>query len=266
MIKYPTVVALSVVIPTYNEAENISVLLEQLTWVDEVLVVDSFSTDATPTLVQEHGATLLQRPCDTLGKQKNWAIDQAKHSWVLILDADERLTAPLIEEITTIVQQDDRSYTGYEVYRQNYFMGQPLSYGGLQRDKVIRLIQRGRCWYDHKQVHESIRTKEKVGRLQHKLLHYTYKNLQHFVQKNERYALWSAQDHQKSVARVGYFHLLIKPIGRFLTQYLLKRGFLDGQAGLVFCAVSSWAVFLRYAHIKEKNLQNLKEKENTTIE
>lgn len=251
-----TVVALSVVIPTYNEAENIPALLQQLTWVAEVLVVDSFSTDTTPALVREQGATLLQRPCDTLGKQKNWAIQQAKHPWVLVLDADERLTPPLIEEIKTIVETDDRSYVGHTVYRQNYFMGQPLSYGGLQRDKVIRLIQRDRCAYDHKQVHESIRTTEKVGQLQHKLLHYTYKNLQHFVQKNERYALWSAQDYEKRVARVGYFHLLVKPIGRFLTQYILKRGFLDGQAGLVFCAVSSWAVFLRYAHLKEKELSS----------
>lgn len=251
----PPLVALSVVIPTYNEAENIPTLLQQLSWVEEVLVVDSFSTDATPQLVTQYGATLLERPCDTLGKQKNWAIEQAKHPWVLILDADERLTPPLIAEIKAIVANDDRSYVGYEVYRQNYFMGQAISYGGLQRDKVIRLIQRGRCAYDHKQVHESIRTTEKVGQLQHKLLHYTYKSLQHFIQKNERYAIWSAQDHQKKVPKVGYFHLLVKPLGRFLTQYLLKRGFLDGKSGLIFCAVSSWAVFLRYAHLKEQEVQ-----------
>jgi glycosyltransferase involved in cell wall biosynthesis len=253
--KPTTVVALSVVIPTYNEAENIPVLLEQLTWAAEVLVVDSLSTDETPELVQQAGATLLERACDTIGKQKNWAIKQAKHPWVLILDADERLTPALIDEIKTLVQKNDRSYVGYEVYRQNYFMGQPLSYGGLQRDKVIRLIQRDRCAYDHKQVHEAIRTEEKVGQLQHKLLHYTYKNLQHFVQKNELYARWSAQDHQKKVKKIGYYHLLVKPVGRFLTQYILKRGFLDGQAGLVFCAVSSWAVFLRYAHLKEAALE-----------
>lgn len=248
-------IALSIVIPTYNEAENIPVLLQQLTWAEEVLVVDSFSTDETPKLVKQYGATLLQRPCDTLGKQKNWAIEQAKHTWVLILDADERLTPPLIEEIKMIVKKDDRSYVGYEVYRQNYFMGKPLFYGGLQRDKVIRLIQRGCCAYDHKQVHESIRTTRKVGQLQHKLLHYTYKSLQHFVQKNERYAVWSAQDHQQQVKKIGYFHLLLKPMGRFLTQYLLKRGFLDGQVGLVFCAVSSWSVFLRYAYLKENELR-----------
>lgn len=251
------VVALSVVIPTYNEAENIPELLQQLTWADEVLVVDSFSTDATPVLVQKHGAMLLQRSCDTLGKQKNWAIAQAKHPWVLVLDADERLTKPLIAEIKTIVQKDDRSYIGYEVYRQNYFMGQRLSYGGLQRDRVIRLIQRGRCAYNDQKVHESIQTSERVGQLKHKLQHYTYKNLQHFIQKNEKYALWSAQDHRQRVQRVGYFHLLIKPLGRFLTQYFLKRGFLDGYAGLIFCAVSSWAVFLRYAHLKEQETHYL---------
>lgn len=258
MYPHPTL-ALSVVIPTYNEEENIPELLQQLDWVGEVLVVDSFSTDATPKLIQQYGATLLQRACDTLGKQKNWAIEQAQYPWVLILDADERLPPPLIEEIKTIVEQDDRSYAGYRLYRQNFFMDQALYYGGLQRDRVIRLIQKGSCAYDHKQVHEAIHTQKKVGQLQHQLLHYTYKSLQHFIQKNERYARWSAQDYQQKVQKVGYFHLLVKPIGRFLTQYLLKRGFLDGKAGLIFCAVSSWAVFLRYAYLKEQELPSSKE-------
>lgn len=247
---------LSVIIPTYNEEDNIAALLEQLTWADEVLVVDSFSTDATVSIVQKFSATLVQRAYSGPADQKNWAIRQAKHSWVLILDADERLSPLLAEEIKTIVQQPLGKYVGYYIYRQNYFMGRKLTYGGLQRDKVIRLIQRDACAYNQQQVHEKIETTGALAYLEHKLEHYTYKNLKHFLAKNERYALWSAEDHFPKVKKITFFHLWLKPIGRFISQYILKRGFLDGQAGFIFCVIMAWGVFLRYARIKEMQQEN----------
>lgn len=242
---------LTVIVPTYNEEVHIASLLEQLKWADEVLVVDSFSTDATVELVEQTSAKLLQRIYTGPADQKNWAIRQAKYDWVLILDADERLSPALAEEIKEIVQQPKTDYAGYWMYRQNYFMGKKINYSGLQRDKVIRLIQRDLCAYNNKQVHEEIESTEKIGFLKHKLEHYTYKNLAHFLAKNERYALWSAQDHLPKVKRVTWWHLLVKPFGRFFSQYILKRGFLDGQAGFIFCVIMAWGVFLRYARIKE---------------
>lgn len=243
--------ALTVIIPTYNEEDHIADLLEQVSWADEVLVVDSFSTDATVELVQKTTAKLLQRKYKGPADQKNWAIRQAKHNWVLILDADERLSPALMEEVKGIVQGAEINCAGYWIYRQNYFMGKKINYSGLQRDKVIRLIQRDLCAYNNKQVHEEIESAGKIGFLEHKLEHYTYKSLAHFLAKNERYALWSAQDHLPKVKRVTAWHLLIKPFGRFFNQYILKRGVLDGQAGFIFCVIMAWGVFLRYAKIKE---------------
>ena len=113
---------LTVIIPTYNEEDHIASLLEQVIWADEVLVVDSFSTDATVELVEETSAKLLQRTYTGPADQKNWAIRQAKHEWVLILDADERLSPALTEEIKVIVQNPKTDQVGYWMYRQNYFM------------------------------------------------------------------------------------------------------------------------------------------------
>ncbi|WP_231512796.1 glycosyltransferase family 2 protein [Aureispira sp. CCB-QB1] len=242
---------LTVIIPTYNEEEHIADLLKQVTWADEVIVVDSFSTDATVELVQQTTAKLVQRTYIGPADQKNWAIDQASHNWVLILDADERLTTPLMNELKEIVTQPVLEHAGYWIYRQNYFMGKKIKYCGLQRDKVIRLIQRDLCAYNNKQVHEEIESSGSIGFLNHKLEHHTYKNLAHFLAKNERYALWSAQDHLPNVKRVTSWHLFVKPVGRFFSQYILKRGFWDGQAGFIFCVIMAWGVFLRYAKIKE---------------
>lgn len=244
---------LSIVIPTFNEAANLPDLLAQLDWADEVIVIDSYSTDATPELARAAGATFLQRELDTLGKQKNYAIQKARNPWVLIVDADERLTPELIDEIRAAVLRNDSAVVGYEVYRQNFFLGRPLSYGGLQRDKVIRLIRRDELAYDDKQVHESIRSNKPVGQLKNKLLHYTYRGLAHYIQKNEKYALWSADDHAARTGRVGVYQLLLKPIWRFFSQYVLRMGFRDGRAGLIFCAVASWGVFLRYAFLVERD-------------
>ena len=243
---------LTIIIPTYNEAANLPELLHQLDWADEIIVIDSHSTDATPELARAAGAVLLQRELDTLGRQKNYAIKQARNAWVFIIDADERLTPDLAIEIRAAVLEDDPTVVGYEVYRQNFFLGRPLSYGGLQRDKVIRLIRRDELAYDDKQVHEAIRSEKPVGQLKNKLLHYTYRGVAHYIQKNEKYALWSADDHAARTGRVMVYHLLFKPVWRFFNQYILRMGFRDGRAGLIFCAVASWGVFLRYAFLVER--------------
>lgn len=243
---------LTVVIPTYNEAEHIADLLSHLQWAAEIIVVDSLSTDETVALARAGGATVLERPLDTIGRQKNWAIAQAQYPWVFIIDADERPTPELVQEITAIVQKPNIKHVGYVIRRQNFFMGVPVYYGGLQRDRVIRLIRRDDCAYDLKQVHEAIQTKGSLGLLECKLLHNTYKNLSHFLEKQRKYAEWSAQDHAVRVKRVTYAHLFLKPLGRFFIQYFAKRGFLDGKAGLVYCAINAWTVFLRYVYLLEQ--------------
>ena len=244
---------LSVIVTTFNEAANIAACLESVKWADEIIVVDSFSTDETVAISQQYTSNILQRKYSGPSDQKNWAIPQAQHDWVLILDADERACDGLKNEITTLLQQEVLK-DAYWIPRQSFFMGKKIRYSGWQGDAVIRLIQKNKCRYNDQQVHEEIITDGiKVGRLNNKLQHYTYKNLQHYLAKTERYAEWSAQDHLKKTPRVTLYHLWLKPLFRFIKHYFFQLGFLDGKVGFIISAIMAWGVFLRYAKIQEKH-------------
>lgn len=243
---------LSVIIPTYNEAEHIQGVIESALWADEIIIVDSFSSDETVQLAKEYTNFVVQRKYIGPAEQKNWAIEQATHPWVLILDADERVTPPLKKEIQQLLALDELPYDAYWIRRQNYFMGQRVRYSAWQGDAVIRLIRSKNCRYDNKQVHEEIDTTHiKVGRLKHGIQHFTFKNTAHFLAKINRYAAWSAQDHLSKTPKVGYYHLCVKPLFRFFKHYIWGRGFLDGKVGFIISVLMAWGVFLRYLNIKE---------------
>ncbi len=243
---------LSVIITTYNEAENIEGVLKSVEgWVDEIIIVDSFSTDETVKLAENFDVKILQRKYVSPADQKNWAIPQAAYDWVLILDADERVTPDLKNEIVTLLQQQP-SKDAYWIPRQSFFMGKKVRYSGWQGDAVIRLIKKEKCRYLNVQVHEEINTKGiEVGRLKNKLTHYTYKNIDHFLAKMQRYSDWSAQDHLEKTPKVTFFHLYLKPSFRFIKHYIFQLGFLDGKVGFIISAIMAWGVFLRYVKIKE---------------
>lgn len=244
---------ISVIIPTFNEALHIRGVLESVHWVDEWIVVDNFSTDQTPDIARSMGATVVQRIYTGPADQKNWAIPQAANEWVLLLDADERVTPALEREIRDWLAKDEIPFDAFWIGRQNYFMGRPIRYSGWQNDAVVRLIRRDVCRYENKQVHEEIITQGiRVSRLQYKMDHYTYRNLDHFLEKMQRYARWSAQDHAARTPRITLFHLGVKPTFRFFKHYVLKRGFLDGLVGLIVSVVMAWGVFLRYVYLLEQ--------------
>lgn len=243
---------ISILITTFNEENNLIDLLPSLVWADEILIVDSFSTDQTVIVAKQMACRVVQRVYQGPADQKNWAIPQLKHPWVLILDADERLSEELISEIKTLVLSPNTLYDGFWIHRQNYFMGKKIRYSGWQGDAVIRLIQRDNCRYNNKQVHEEIEQYEKkIGKLQASLDHYTYKDLQHFMAKMERYATWSAQDYLYKTPKVTLYHLGVKPFFRFINHFILKKGFLDGTVGFIISSIMAWGVFMRYAKIKE---------------
>ena len=243
---------LSVLITTYNEAENIEGVLGSVAnWVDEIIIVDSFSTDDTVALAKAFDVKILQRKYVSPADQKNWIIPQAANDWILILDADERVTPKLKTEIVTLLQEQP-SKDAYWIPRQSFFMGKKVRYSGWQGDAVIRLIKRDKCRYDDVQVHEEIKTDRiEVGRLKNKLEHYTYKDLDHFLAKMQRYSDWSAQDHFKKTPKVTFFHLYLKPFFRFIKHYIFQLGFLDGKVGFIISAIMAWGVFLRYVKIQE---------------
>lgn len=249
---------ITAIIPTYNEESNIRPLLSSLDWVNEIIVVDSFSTDNTVSIAQEFNIRLLQREYMNSANQKNWTIPQARYSWILLLDADERLTPELLEELQAFQQKDGSAVEedGYWIGRQIFFMGQKIKYSGWRRDRVIRLFRRDKCRYSDKQVHAEIITKDRIlGQLNAKLEHYTYRNLNHFLAKMERYSDWAAQDYFQKTPKVGLFHLGFKPVARFLKHYLWQGGFLDGRVGFIISILMAWGVFLRYAKVRELQLE-----------
>lgn len=248
--------SLSVIITTFNEEHNIAGVLDSVRWADDILVVDSFSTDRTLEIARQYNVRIEQRKYQGPAEQKNWAIPQAANEWVLLLDADERVTPELKKEIQQTLGRKEIPFDVYWIGRQNFFMGKKVRFSGWQGDAVVRLFRRDLSRYDDKQVHEEIITEGlRVGRLKQKMEHYTFKDTGHFLDKMRRYARWSARDHLERTPRVTFFHLHLKPLLRFLKHYLWQGGFLDGQVGFIISRIMAWGVFLRYLYIKEERLQ-----------
>jgi glycosyltransferase involved in cell wall biosynthesis len=249
-------VNISVIFTTFNEAHNIKAAIDSVfEWSDDIIVVDSFSSDETIDIIKSYTSIrLFQRKYEGPANQKNWAIPQAKHSWVLLMDADERTTSEMRLEIEeTLKGSQSQIFDCYWMGFTHYFMGKQVQYSGWQNDKTIRLIQRDKCRYNDNRVHEEINMEGlNVGYIKNKFQHFTFKDIQHFVAKQERYARWSAEDHDAKTGRITYFHLFFKPFFRFFKHFVLKKGFLDGKVGFIISAVAAWSVFLRYVYLREK--------------
>lgn len=238
---------LSILITTYNESDQIAATLKSVLWADEIVVVDSFSNDNTPEIVKQYPVRLLQRTYTGPAEQKNWGLGQVTHDWVLILDADEVVPPELTAEIKAILDKGT-PIDAFRIPRLNHFMNQPIRYSGWQNDSVIRLVRKDKCRYNNLQVHEEIETQHiRVGKLNKQLIHYTFKNARHYLDKLIRYSEWSAQD--KSAGKTGkvtLYHLALKPLVRLIKHYFFQLGFLDGKTGFVVCSLMAWSVFLRY--------------------
>jgi glycosyltransferase involved in cell wall biosynthesis len=249
---------ITAIIPTFNEEFHIKEAIESVLWCDEVIVVDSFSTDRTVEIVKSFPQVrLLQREYEHSASQKNWTIPQASHPWIFLLDADERPTAELVEEIKHVVKTGTK-YSGFWIYRRNHFMGKRINYSGWQSDKVIRLFKRDECSYENKHVHAEIISKGEISILREKLIHYTYKDLNSYLKKADRYTTWGALDRyhkfEKRGHRIGLTYLFFRPFGRFIRHYFWRLGILDGTHGFVVSALAAYNVFIRA--VKIWRLQN----------
>ena len=240
---------ISAIIPTFNEEEHISEAIKSVSWADEIIVVDSFSNDNTIEIAKKFGVKIIQREYQYSASQKNWAIPQAEHNWVFLLDADERVSNALKEEILNWKKKNPK-YQSYWIYRTNHFMGKKIKYSGWQGDKVIRLFHKN-CRYEDKKVHAEIESPSKVGKLKSPILHFTFKSMSHYLLKWDQYSSWSAKDHFKKVNNPNFFHFIIKPTFRFLRDFIFRGGILDGKTGYIVCKLSSMGVFMRYVKLKE---------------
>lgn len=241
------------IIPTFNEEHNIEAALASVSWADEVIVVDSFSTDNTVKIANAYGAKVIQREYEHSASQKNWTIPQAQHEWIFLLDADERVEESLRDEMKSILLNSKNTHSAFWIKRRNFFMNSEIKYSGWQGDKVIRLFKRDDCKYEDKSVHAEVICNGTIGTLNNKLIHYTFKDIFHYLEKWDRYTTMSGTDRSNRGEKPTLFHFLIKPAFRFFQDYFLKLGILDGITGFILCSLSSMSVFMRYLKVKQFN-------------
>lgn len=240
---------LTALIPTGNEIHNIDAVIDSVAFADEILVVDSYSTDGTYERALEKSTRVLRRAFDYFSAQKNWAIPQAQHEWILLLDADERVTSELKSEIQNILKNPDPNIVAYWIGRTNHFMGKRVRHSGWKNDKVIRLFKRDFCSYNNKKVHEEIIAEGEIGYLKQKLYHNTYKSFDAYVEKMNRYAWLQAQDYDNKTKLITPYHIVIKPFWGFFKHYIVQGGFRDGFVGFTIGYMQAYVVFMRYVKL-----------------
>jgi glycosyltransferase involved in cell wall biosynthesis len=246
---------LSVIVITRNEEKNIVDCLNSVNWADEIVVVDSGSTDKTVELAKQVTSQVFVTEWKGYSDSKNVALSKTKHEWVLWLDADERVMPELAKEIQEIVRAGDSGVSGYEVARRAYFLGKWIKHCGWYPGYVLRLFKKKGVKFNDAQVHERLEFAGTTGRLKHDLLHYTDNNLFHYYSKFNNYTSLAADDLAKAGRKYSVYDLLVRPPYLFLKMYILRLGFLDGMHGLILSVLSSAYVFTKYAKVWEKQLR-----------
>ncbi len=242
---------ISVVVTTFNEEANIGGCLESLLWCDEILVVDSFSTDRTPAIVEalaeKHPAMrFVQRTYFGSAAQKNWAMDQTEHPWILIFDADERCTTDLRDEIETLLGTKP-DYDAYTIHRRVFFLGKIIRFSGWQNDQVVRLVRRDHGRYPNRRVHADMATSGPAPRLRNSMDHYMVDDFHEYVLRIAKYSHWGAAQGWKEGKRPGVPEVFGRAAWRFGRTYFLQGGVLDGMRGLVFCMLQAYGTYLKWS-------------------
>ena len=243
----------SVIITAKDEADEIAVCIASVSWADEVIVVENDSTDETVAIARAAGATVFSHPFTTIGKQRNAAIERATREWVLVVDADERGTASLGDEVRRVIANGSET-SAYRVRRRNFFLGREIRHGGWERDRPVRLFRKS-LRYDERPVHEHVVTDGAVGELTEPMLHYPYASLDEYFEKLDRYSRWWAEQSYARGRRTSAWTVAIRPPARFVSMYILRAGFLDGGAGVVVAALAAISVAAKYARLWALQLQ-----------
>jgi len=247
-------VPVSAIIHVLNEIDYIDDCLRSVEWADEIYVMDSFSTDGTVERIREKypNVRLEQREYLGAASTKNYAIDRAKHDWIFILDADERITPKLRDEILQTLG-GDLKYWAYSVGRLNFMMGKPVRFSGLQRDRVTRLFHRGHARYPNKRVHADLLVDCETGVLRHKMDHFYIRTFDHMIAKMVRYANWSAAQMFIDGKTTSLGGIIAHPLGKFVRDFIINLGFLDGTRGLISVGMHVCYTFWKYAKLWELN-------------
>lgn len=239
---------ISAVAITLNEEKALPAFLESLWFADEIVILDSHSTDATMQIAtQNDKVTFFQRKFDNFSAQKNAAIRKASHDWIVFFDPDEEITKPLAQEILTVLENPKAN--AYYLSREFYFMGKQIKFSGIGKDQVVRVFHKDYCRYNDNLVHEVLEVKGATTKLKNKLPHHTYTTFDDYTKKQHRYSALQAQMLYKKEVKPNAYHFFIRPWYRFVKQYFFELGFLDGREGFILAYVNAFAVFKRYVNL-----------------
>ena len=244
---------LTVAVITRDAAHQIGGLLESVSFADEVLLVDSGSQDGTVALAQARGVRVLAQPWLGFGRQKQFAVAQATHDWVLCLDADERVSPELARAIDAALR--DPRYFAWRMARRNRFLGAWLSHGEGYPDWCVRLFHRAHASWSNDEVHETVLTTAPVGTLSGDLLHESADDVGTYLDKQNRYTSLQAEALHRQGLRAGYAQLVLSPLARFVKFYFLRLGFLDGGPGFAHVAIGCNNAFQKYLKLIERQRQ-----------
>ncbi|MCK4261691.1 glycosyltransferase family 2 protein [bacterium] len=252
--------SLSVVVITKNEEEDIGLCLESVKWADEIVVVDDFSQDKTVEICHQWTDKVFQRRWEGYAKGKNFAIEKASGQWILSLDADERVSPELKAEIKEVLDpfrdksltslERDSSYDGYLIPMKFYFYGHWMRYGGLYPKRHLRLFRKRKGKFEERAVHEGVKVTGRIGYLKEPMLHYSYKSLDDYLQKFDRYSTLDALD-KLDKRKHGRWYPFLRLPAEFILTYFIKQGFRDGFYGLLYSVLNAFYVFVKYMKLWE---------------
>jgi len=236
------------IVTCFNEERNLGACLESLAWCDEIVVLDSFSTDRTPEIAKSFPRVrFLERAYYGAAAAKNFALDQARHEWAFILDADERCTPELQREIAALLA-GTAPHGAYTVRRRCFFLGREIRFSGWRRDRVVRLIRRGAARHANARVHPRVIVQGEAPLLASPLLHFMVEDFHEYLKRTVKYGQWGAAQAWREGRRASSFgDVLFRPVWRFFRTYLLQLGFLDGGVGVAFCLCQAFATYSKWS-------------------
>lgn len=241
---------LSVAIITHNEEDNIRDTFESVKWADEIIVIDSFSTDRTQEICKEYTDKVYSFEWSGFSEQKNRAVSMTTYPWVLILDADERVTDSLRDEIINLLKGTP-SMDGYYIPRKNYFKKRWIKHGGWWPDYTLRLFRREKGSFETREVHEAIKINGNTGHLKNPIEHYTYKNINDYLKRMQTYSTLAAKELFKKGRRANIFDIIFRPLATFCRMFFLQMGILDGIYGIILASLYSVYTYEKYSKLRK---------------
>jgi glycosyltransferase involved in cell wall biosynthesis len=255
---------LSVAIITHNEESNIRGAIESVKWADEIVVVDSFSTDKTLEICRQYTDRVFTLEWTGFADTKQEAVNLTTNPWVFVLDADERVTEELKKEILNVVKNAYPSpiplpqgegakgrADGYYVPRRNYFSGRWIKHGGWWPDYTLRLFRREKGLFEAREVHESIKILGSTGYLKNPIEHYTYKNVDDYLKRMQTYSILAARELFKKGQRANILDIIFRPPATFFRMFFLQLGMLDGIYGIILAYLYSVYTYKKYLKLRE---------------